>query len=122
MVTVILCRRSLADQGTGTRKAMACGGNRKRSGYIRVWFIPRGAGEVRGQTTKQGFFPGGKEASLERMDTERERVQAEAGPEVPEAGRQWSRRLTTRMLAKAGKNGKASIRETPARARPDGVR
>lgn len=62
---------------------------------------------MRGQAAKQGFFLGGKEASLERMDTERERVQAEARPEVPEAGERWSQRLTTRMLAKAGKNGKA---------------
>lgn len=107
MVMAILCRRSLPDKGTGTRKGMAYGGNRKRPGYIQVWFIPGGAGEVRGQAAKQGFFLGGKEASLERMDTERERVQAEARPEVPEAGEQWSQRLTTRMLAKAGKNGKA---------------
>lgn len=52
MVMVILCRKSLADKETRTKTGVVYGGNRKMSGYIRVWFIPGGAGEVRGQTTK----------------------------------------------------------------------
>lgn len=56
MVMVILCRRSLADKGAGTRKDMARGGNRKASGYIWVGLTPGRTAEVRGQSTQQGFF------------------------------------------------------------------
>lgn len=63
MVMVILCRRSLADKGAGTRKDMARGGNRKASGYSWVGLTPGRTAEVRGQEYTAGLLPKGKEAS-----------------------------------------------------------
>lgn len=106
VVTLILCRRTLADKGT--KKGMSYGGNRKMSGYSGVWFIPGRTGEVRGHSTQQRFFLRAKRL-LGRGWTWREKDIRTGGAR----GRQTVVLATqSRMLARADKNGKAELRET----------
>lgn len=114
----ILCRRSLADKGAGTRKGRACGGNRTTSGCSWVWFTPGRPGEGRaGAHGGVSWLEGGC------GDGTTSGWQGRGRSGGTEAGKQWSPcyLLAVRMRPIAGEDGKACARGT-RRARTDGAR